>query len=307
MKKNKYNLFSKVIVSQNIENGMIYLMQSSGLGGLEPNTIVLAYPNTWEDDDLKSQRFLTLIKNAHTFGHLITVLKPQKAFDNDTKHIGTIDIWSFNFEKGMLLLIAQLLNKNTHWKRCIVRLFLMTSLPLAESETMKRVAREFLDRYRLLSTGIFIEVVHVESETIEQFTSDLNKTLKNKEKVFREAIQEGNKDFEYGTLPSLMKLKALQEKEAKEYKLKRSSSIRESNQEEMNFQSTEALRENAKKINEIILKRSTDASLVITNLPPLIRGQSAQDYLMFCSQMTSDLQRVLFIQNSSKEVLTHYS
>jgi len=32
---------------------------------------------------------------------------------------------------------------------------------------MKRVALEFLDRYRLLSQGIYIEVVHVDSEVIE--------------------------------------------------------------------------------------------------------------------------------------------
>jgi hypothetical protein len=91
-----------------------------------------------------------MIKHAHTFGHLLTILKPQKEFDNDIKHTGTIDIWSFNFEKGMLLLIAQILIKNTHWKRCKVRLFIITSLPLAETETMKRVAREYLSKYRLL-------------------------------------------------------------------------------------------------------------------------------------------------------------
>ena len=45
MKRNKYNVFSKVIVSQNIENGMVYLIQSSGLGGLEPNTVLLSWPN----------------------------------------------------------------------------------------------------------------------------------------------------------------------------------------------------------------------------------------------------------------------
>lgn len=106
MKKNKYNVFSKVIVSQNIENGMVYLIQSSGLGGLEPNTILLAWPNQWEDDELKANRFVHMINHSHTFGHLLTILKPQKAFDNDTKYTGTIDIWSFNFEKGMLLLIA---------------------------------------------------------------------------------------------------------------------------------------------------------------------------------------------------------
>jgi spore germination cell wall hydrolase CwlJ-like protein len=56
--------------------------------------------------------------------------------------------------------------------------------------------------------------VHVKSNLIDQFTYGLNDTLKKKEKVFKEAIQGNNKDFEYGTLPSLMKLKALQEKES---------------------------------------------------------------------------------------------
>lgn len=40
---------------------MVYLIQSSGLGGLEPNTVLLAWPNSWEDDVLKSNRFINLI------------------------------------------------------------------------------------------------------------------------------------------------------------------------------------------------------------------------------------------------------
>ena len=66
-----------------------------------------------------------------------------------------------------MLLIVQILIKNSHWKRCKVRLFIMTSLPEAESDTMKRVAKEYLDRYRLLQQNIFIEVVHVGAAMIE--------------------------------------------------------------------------------------------------------------------------------------------
>jgi hypothetical protein len=65
--------------------------------------------------------------------------------------------------------------------------------------------------------------------------------------------------------------------------------------------------DSAKKLNSIILENSKDASLVITNLPPLIEGQRAEDYLNFCSSMTENITRLLFIQNSSKEVLTQYS
>lgn len=43
----------------------------------------------------------------------------------------------------------------------------MTSLPEAESDTMKRVAKEYLDRYRLLQQNIFIDVVHVGAAMIE--------------------------------------------------------------------------------------------------------------------------------------------
>ena len=75
-KRNKYNVFSKVIVSKNIEDGMLYLIQASGLGGLEPNTILLSWPSQWEDDHLKTQRFFNLIGHTQTFGHLLTVLKP---------------------------------------------------------------------------------------------------------------------------------------------------------------------------------------------------------------------------------------
>lgn len=62
--------------------------------------------------------------------------------------------------------------------------------------------------------------------------------------------------------------------------------------------------ESAQQINEIIMKHSKEASLVITNLPPILEGQKAQDYLRFCSLLTENIQRLLFIQNSSKEVLT---
>ena len=70
----------------------------------------------------------------------------------------------------MLLLIAQILIKNTHWRRCTVRPYIITSLPEAEAETMKRVAKEYLIKYRLLNENIFIEVVNVEAHMIEQFT-----------------------------------------------------------------------------------------------------------------------------------------
>ena len=55
------------------------------------------------------------------------------------------------------------------------------------------------------------------------------------------------------------------------------------------------------------MQKSKDASLVITNLPPILKNQNAQEYMNFCSSMTDNLKRVLLIQNSTQEVLTHYN
>jgi hypothetical protein len=57
----------------------------------------------------------------------------------------------------------------------------------------------------------------------------------------------------------------------------------------------EELNDSAKKLNQIILERSKDASLVITNLPPILDGQKAENYLSFCSTMTENITRLLFI------------
>lgn len=58
MKENKHVLFTKVIVSQDVSNGLNYLIQSSGLGGLVPNTIMISWPTEWEHDLNKINRFV---------------------------------------------------------------------------------------------------------------------------------------------------------------------------------------------------------------------------------------------------------
>jgi potassium/chloride transporter 4/5/6 len=115
LSKNKLHVFSKVVLTNDVENGLLYLIQSSGLGGLEPNTVLLSWPEEWEHDFLKIKRFVHIIDSAHTYGHVITVLKPENSFDANVRHKGCIDIWSFYYAKGMLLLIAHLLTKSRNW------------------------------------------------------------------------------------------------------------------------------------------------------------------------------------------------
>jgi len=301
LKQHKYNVFTKVIVSQNIENGMIYLIQSAGLGGLEPNTLLLAWPSQWENDDLKTQRFVNLINHAHTFGYLITVLKPQKMFNSEVKHTGSIDVWSFIHERGMLLLMANILIKSTTWKRCKVRLFLATTMDESNNPHIIRVMRQYLDKYRLFES-IEIHVIRVTAEEFQQFSHDLTAKMQQNQRQLQERGKE-DKDFEYGEAPVLMSLAALQQKDVQatlEYMRKRGRiSINEEDWDEK--------MRHASSLNSKILRHSKNASLVITNLPPRYEGQSHQEYMQFCQSMTEGVERLLFIENSGKEVMTQYS
>lgn len=83
LKKNKLQVFSKVLLSSDVENGLTYLIQGSGLGGLNPNTVLLSWPTEWQHDENKINRFVHVVNNATTYGHVITVLKPEEAFNDD--------------------------------------------------------------------------------------------------------------------------------------------------------------------------------------------------------------------------------
>lgn len=303
LSKNKLHVFSKVILTNDVENGLIYLIQASGLGGLEPNTVLLSWPEEWEHDLLKIRRFVHIIDSAHTYGHVITVLKPEDAFDSSQKHKGTIDIWSFYYAKGMLLLIAHLLSKAKNWRACNVRLFVVTTLEKSEHENLKKVVRDMLEKYRLL-INVYIETVQVTAEEIEPFSYNMDKELKDEDKVIQQVALD--KKFEDQKVQNLMKLnnyQRIEDDHVKKMIEKRQTALGK----DLHNNQTYAFEKQAISINRKILEMSEESSLVITNLPYKSTAQSSKDFLLFCSQFTEGLKRVLLIRNTGKEVITQYT
>lgn len=305
LSKNKLHVFSKVVLTNDVENGLIYLIQASGLGGLEPNTVLLSWPEEWEYDMLKIRRFVHIIDGAHTYGHVITVLKPENAFDGTQKHKGTIDIWSFYYAKGMLLLIGHLLIKARNWRGCKVRLFVVTTLDKSEHENLKKVVRDMLEKYRLL-IDVYIETVKVTPEEIEPFSYNMDKELKDEDKVIQQVALD--KKFEDQKVQNLMKLNNYQRIEDDHVKkmIERRQNLTNGVGYKQGAQSY-PFENQAISINRKIMDKSADSSLVITNLPYKSNDQSSKDFLLFCSQFTQDLKRVLLIRNTGKEVITQYT
>ncbi len=194
MKESKYNIFTQVIVSKTIKKGLLAILQNSGLGGLQPNTIIMGWPTQWRTNQ-KGNTFVKVVGASNKFGHCITVLKPASGFEERTKRLkGFIDIWSVVYDGGILLLIAYLLKKSKFWKKCTIRLFSLT--PLKEIDTnphMKlkyiNLIRTFLERFRILE-NIEIEMVVMEPQKLEQHTYKMEKNLQNKGSML-ESIQSG--------------------------------------------------------------------------------------------------------------------
>ena len=57
--------FSDVVVSKNVSEGVCHLIQTAGLGGMKPNTIILGWPNSWRKKEEDSWRvFVDSIRYA---------------------------------------------------------------------------------------------------------------------------------------------------------------------------------------------------------------------------------------------------
>lgn len=43
--------FCQLVVSSNLRDGMSHLIQSAGLGGMRHNTVLMAWPGSWKQED----------------------------------------------------------------------------------------------------------------------------------------------------------------------------------------------------------------------------------------------------------------
>lgn len=43
--------FCQLVVSSNLRDGMSHLIQSAGLGGMKHNTVLMAWPESWKQED----------------------------------------------------------------------------------------------------------------------------------------------------------------------------------------------------------------------------------------------------------------
>jgi Solute carrier family 12 len=103
------------------------------------------------------------------------VTKPDDLFENKNVEFyeGNIDIFSFSYEKGLMLIMPYFLKRCKQYKKCTLRLFIL-SLKLTDEDTTEKEQktseeiRSFLIRYRLYPT-IQIKTIFLTPNDFENF------------------------------------------------------------------------------------------------------------------------------------------
>ncbi|XP_078731882.1 solute carrier family 12 member 4-like [Lampetra fluviatilis] len=162
--------FYQVVVSPRVRDGISHLIQSCGLGGMKPNTVVMGWPYGWrQSEDPRSWKTFIDTVRATTAAHrALLVAKNVSLFPANSERFaeGTIDVWWIVHDGGMLMLLPFLLRQHKVWRKCKMRIFTVAQLE-DNSIQMKKDLAMFLYHLRIDAE---VEVVEMHDSDISAYT-----------------------------------------------------------------------------------------------------------------------------------------
>jgi potassium/chloride transporter 4/5/6 len=102
------------------------LIQSIGIGGLKPNTLLLSWPTREPEEDgivdSEYQTFTDKLLAGAVSGMALVVAKGITDFPNNVKLSGHLDVYWIVRDGGLCLLITFLLRQSKVWRHCKIRI-----------------------------------------------------------------------------------------------------------------------------------------------------------------------------------------
>jgi hypothetical protein len=133
LRSQKFEGFVKVILSPTVHLGQSILLQSLGLGVLTANTILVDWPIS--DSFEHAKDIFQLWRLAQHLKYTYVLSKHVADFPScQDREVGFIDVWWILDRPPLLLLIAFTLMQHKTWKKCGIRLFLITEMQASAQE-----------------------------------------------------------------------------------------------------------------------------------------------------------------------------
>ncbi|UJR36926.1 hypothetical protein I4U23_029638 [Adineta vaga] len=310
------NGFVDVLVTDNVYDGINSLMQTSGVGGFRPNTVMFDWPTSWQkyeidnhiDDTIIS--YLNSIRLAENKNFAILLLKNIDFYPSllDIQY-GYIDIWWIIHDGGLLFLLAFLLQQHPVWNKCILRLFTIC-LPNQEPEIRQHELEEYVYHLRIQAE---VHTVTVADQEISAFTKYRTMTVVNSKQFnpFDVTEQQMHTERENHLQQIFQNYPANGDHIHYTFTPSAEQSIKG---KRLAYTLVEDLQvrkkmHSAARLNQTILERSRDAQLVLINLPKVPRTNANADYayIKFVDQLCAGIYRCILVKGGGREVITIFS
>uniref|UniRef100_A0A8D3CY70 Solute carrier family 12 member 6 n=1 Tax=Scophthalmus maximus TaxID=52904 RepID=A0A8D3CY70_SCOMX len=320
MDKERVKGFCQCIVAQKPREGISHMIQSSGLGGMRPNTVVMGWPHAWrQSEDPQSWKTFINTVRVTTAGHLaLLVPKNISLFPSNSEPCseGYIDVWWIVHDGGMLMLLPFLLRQHKVWRKCGMRIFTVAQME-DNSIQMKKDLATFLYHLRIEAEVEVVEMVDISAYTYERTLMmeqrsqmlrqmRLSKSDRDKEKQRVCCSRDRGPSSSSGVQMTWTKEKT------SHYRATHSGcSTPEGFRDMLSIRpdhSNVRRMHTAVKLNEVIVNKSHDARLVLLNMPgPPRNSEGDENYMEFLEVLTEGLERVLLVRGGGSEVITIYS
>ncbi|XP_026208454.1 solute carrier family 12 member 6 [Anabas testudineus] len=186
MDKERVKGFCQCIVAQKPREGISHMIQSSGLGGMRPNTVVMGWPHAWrQSEDPHSWKTFINTVRVTTAAHLaLLVPKNISLFPTNSEPCteGYIDIWWIVHDGGMLMLLPFLLRQHKVWRKCGMRIFTVAQME-DNSIQMKKDLATFLYHLRIEAE---VEVVEMHDSDISAYTYERTLMMEQRSQMLRQ-------------------------------------------------------------------------------------------------------------------------
>lgn len=158
MKKEKVKGFAEVIVAKNIGDGLSFLIQDAGVGGLRHNTVLINWPVKWRHESSNYRTFIEMMKLTAERQLAVLIVKGISQFpENGDRMGGTIDVWWVVHEGGLLMLLPFLLTQGKVWKKCKLRIFTVAQIDDNNIQIQKDMEK-FLYNLRIPAQVLVVEM-----------------------------------------------------------------------------------------------------------------------------------------------------
>uniref|UniRef100_A0A182WF93 SLC12A transporter C-terminal domain-containing protein n=1 Tax=Anopheles minimus TaxID=112268 RepID=A0A182WF93_9DIPT len=211
MDDEKVKGFCDVLVASNIADGLSHAVQTIGLGGMKPNTVIIGWPYGWRQSEhdrtwhvflqtvrhVSAARMALLVPKGINFfpaiGDKVTcamfrysakcaaVLMPYFRPLLIEQIAGNIDIWWIVHDGGLLMLLPFLLKQHRSWKNCKMRIFTVAQME-DNSIQIKKDLKMFLYHLRIEAE---VEVVEMMDSDISAYTYERTLMMEQRNQMLR--------------------------------------------------------------------------------------------------------------------------